>query len=141
MEEEEEEEENSDNFHHLDFPEEGTAAYGFDSYGCEYGEGGSGGLPLVAAPAPRHATLAAAKVDTRSGGDSSRFQCALCLKRYKSAGSLQNHRSIYHRNEIGKHQKSFLGATAGAWPGPAIEVGSGAEGHSDFTASEEWRPK
>ena len=30
------------------------------------------------------------------------FQCCICMKRYKSQGSLQNHRSLYHRDIIGQ---------------------------------------
>lgn len=29
------------------------------------------------------------------------FQCNICGKKYKSQGSLQNHRSLYHRDLIG----------------------------------------
>ena len=30
------------------------------------------------------------------------YQCCICMKRYKSQGSLQNHRSLYHRDIIGQ---------------------------------------
>ncbi len=37
------------------------------------------------------------------GGDGGHV-CQLCGKCYKSAGSLKNHRSLYHRSEIGKNR-------------------------------------
>ncbi len=38
------------------------------------------------------------------GGDGGGHVCQLCGKCYKSAGSLKNHRSLYHRSEIGKNR-------------------------------------
>ncbi len=80
-------------------------------------------------------------INPRDGGG--RFQCALCFKRYKTAGSLQNHRSIYHRNEIGKNQKTTSFLLEGVpTTGTFSEAGGGmAElGFIGGTTDQDWRP-
>jgi hypothetical protein len=81
-------------------------------------------------------------INPRDGGG--RFQCALCFKRYKTAGSLQNHRSIYHRNEIGKNQKttSFLleGVPTTGTFSEAPGGGMAELGFIGGTADQDWRP-
>ena len=119
---EEEEEEDNDSFR-MGYADEGTFTY--DTYGFEYSERDGSGLPLTAG---RHSVGSTGRVDSGDGGG--RFQCPLCYKRYKSAGSLQNHRSLYHRNEIGKQPKPFAGSVVGA-------VGQ----HVEFAESDEWRQK
>ena len=125
-----EEEEEGENFH---FGADEAVAYStnFDTF-SDYSEGSSRGLPLSVSRQTGGSSSAALKMDgTRSGSESGRFECALCFRRYKSAGSLQNHRSIYHRNEIGKHQKPFLGGGGG---GAGLEAG-----HLDFPIPGEWK--
>lgn len=58
-----------------------------------------------------------------SGGQSSGYSysdghlCKLCGKYYKSAGSLKNHRSLYHRSEIGKNRAGGLTSADGVSAG------------------------
>jgi hypothetical protein len=49
-----------------------------------------------------------------SDGSEGAHLCKLCGKCYKSAGSLKNHRSLYHRSEIGKNRLPPLSADATA---------------------------
>jgi hypothetical protein len=98
----------------------------YDSFGSDYGGGSR-----------------AKVINPRDGGG--RFQCALCLKRYKTAGSLQNHRSIYHRNEIGKHQQKTTSFLLEGVPttGTFSEAAGGGMAELGFiggTSDQEWRP-
>ena len=43
------------------------------------------------------------------GSESGGHLCQLCGKYYRSAGSLKNHRSLYHRSEIGKNRAVVSG--------------------------------
>jgi hypothetical protein len=87
---------------------------GFDTnYGYEYGENNSSRPAPLSAPVRYNAGGAPRAVDSGEGN----FQCPLCFRRYKSAGSLQNHRSLYHRNELGKQPK--LVATSDLMVGPS----------------------
>ena len=46
-------------------------------------------------------------VDHRyNAGGGEEFPCHLCGKTYKTAGSLKNHRSLYHRDQTNKYQGS-----------------------------------
>ena len=51
--------------------------------------------------------------------------CQLCGKSYKSAGSLKNHRSLYHRSEIGKN-RNVAGINA-------ADMGEGSLALDDFS--------
>ena len=44
-----------------------------------------------------------------SGGGSEEFPCHICGKTYKTAGSLKNHRSLYHRDQTSKYQSHLKG--------------------------------
>ncbi len=94
----------------------------YDAFGSDYG--GSSRAKVI---------------NPRDGGG--RFQCALCLKRYKTAGSLQNHRSIYHRNEIGKNQQKTSFLLEGVpTTGTFSEAAGGGMAELGFTTDQEWRP-
>jgi hypothetical protein len=94
---------------------------GFDNFGYEYSDKSGRQVPL-SAPVRFNAGCASSKSDSADG----LFHCPLCFRRYKTAGSLQNHRSLYHRNEIGKQSKPV--------------AAGGLAGHAEFPDPDEWHP-
>ena len=67
----------------------------YDTYGEDHGaEGGYG------------ASFGGGEAGTSSGEE---FPCHICGKTYKTAGSLKNHRSLYHRDQTSKYQSHLKG--------------------------------